>query len=455
MARIVQQARVAVPHLVGPDLARGVHFRIGGAGATVGRRFTVGNVLQREAVELEVGGVGRAADAAEEVVGDVARQAVGAAPLLVAGDAGVVRTRRDHEGIDVAPALAHAVRLVVAAVGQAVVHVVEVLVGNDLVVERAVGVHRGRPQQGHGDGARGECVLDPLAVVLADEHRRDGVGRCGRLHRAHRHVDVAHARRRIAVGVVDDHHRDGAGGLRELLLGGEVAVAAVDQRDLAGQRRLRRRSRGGRRHRQARVRCGRPAAVAGRGADAVVGQRHHLAGDGVAGRADVVERGPGQRAAVGRRGHPHFADRRAIEQVLLHGRRGPVGRRAHVGVVAAGGVLRLRLHRVAVFATAPVVVGLGVAGFLVEAVVVPPVVQPVVDVEQVDHRGLRGVVGARVGVGDDGVVEAVRPIGMAARIAQLRVAGVGGRREHVVGGVVDVVEAGIDVVAAGLGRALR
>ena len=71
----------------------------------------------------------------------------------------------------------------------------------------------------------------------------------------------------------------------------------------------------------------------------------------------------------------------------LHARALAVGRRAEVRVVGAAAVLRLGAHGVVAGAAAAVVVDLEVAARLVEAVLVLDVVDDVVPVEQVRHRG--------------------------------------------------------------------
>ncbi len=87
-------------------------------------------------------------------------------------------------------------------------------------------------------------------------------------------------------------------------------------------------------------------------------------------------------------------------QVHLHPRRLTVGRRRHIGVVAGafeGCILGLGVHRIAFFPPAVVVEQLGVARLLGESRVVPPVVQPVDRVKQLDRRRHRlGLAGQRL-----------------------------------------------------------
>jgi hypothetical protein len=332
---------------------------------------------------------------------------------------------------EVGPALAHGAALRVAAQDQAHVQVVAPLVRDDRVVDGAVAVdaavaaragHVGRDRAG-GDGRR-----DAVAVGQRDAEGRDG----------DRAVVAAHGRQRVRdVDVVDDQDPGGAGGLGVQRLLHEPAEAAAQERDPPG------------RHGE------RLAAVleraAARGGHAVVDQLEVAAGrdqgvDAEAGALRQVDAGQ-----IGRRGDLErgLADRRdrAVEDVHLHARRQPVGRRAHVGVVAldAAGVLRLGQERVVLLAAAAVVGDLGVAGRLVEAGVVPPVVQPVGH-EELLRDGAAGLAGgAQRGVG-----EAVGVAEHAGRV--LRRDDVAGR-EAVLAVVVGV---GADVVAlAQVGGAVR
>src|SRR5581483_10060214 len=232
---------------------------------------------------------------------------------------------------------------------------------------------------------------------------------------------VAKARRRLGAVVGDDHRRR-AGVLRVERLGLERAAAAVDQRDGAGH-----------------VRGDGVAAV---GIAAL--RRQHRTGGGEGVRA-VVGGVEVQRADAGRGGdvHRRAAGHRAVPQEHALDRRAAVRRGLHVGVVAAAVVLGLGLDRVARHAAAAVVVGLRVAGGFVEAVLVPGVMQPVVDEELVDDRRLALARRGRVDVDGVRIVEGAGGADRAADVAAVEAVAAG-----------DVGE-GHHVVAGGGGRAAR
>ena len=87
--------------------------------------------------------------------------------------------------------------------------------------------------------------------------------------------------------------------------------------------------------------------------------------------------------ASNRRRDPDSGWSRRTSACAAAGRR----RRAEVRVVGAGAVLRFRAHGVVAEAAASVVVDLEVAARFIEAVLVLHVVDEVVQVEQVRHRG--------------------------------------------------------------------
>ena len=152
----------------------------------------------------------------------------------------------------------------------------------------------------------------------------------------------------------------------------------------------------------------------------------------------VAEAGEADRLRAGeRRGREdlQLGEARAGEHEHLQARRGAVGRDGRVRVVAARVVLRLRLQRVAPDAAATEVLRLVVAGFLVEAGVVVPVVQEVRDVEEV-RRGRGDVRRRRAG--------RLRRVVAVVELVLRR-----GRRRGVAGGAVGRDEIGIraDVVA--------
>ena len=244
----VEQPGVALPHLVGPDLAAVVHAGVAGTGAAFGCGFAFGDVLERVGVLGHVGAVGHAADAGVEGIGHIARQAIGPLPAVVAGLQAVFWPHREHEAVDVAPALAHGPGLLVGGVGQTVVHVVEELMRDDLVVQRAVEINRGLALQGHLHlHAFCQQGFDGVTIGLADHHRGNGVGEVGiERHirqragqRRHRYIDgqigIAHADG-LAAGVIHHDHCRCARELGKAGLGGEVAVATVEQNDLPLQR---------------------------------------------------------------------------------------------------------------------------------------------------------------------------------------------------------------------------
>ena len=101
--------------------------------------------------------------------------------------------------------------------------------------------------------------------------------------------------------------------------------------------------------------------------------------------------------------------------------RAPSARRRHVRVAEAREVLGLALDRVAVDAAAPVVVGLRVAGGLVEAGVVVPVVQEVDVVEQLLDRALAALGERAVAVGGVDVEELARGGDLGAEVAGRRI----------------------------------
>ena len=106
---------------------------------------------------------------------------------------------------------------------------------------------------------------------------------------------------------------------------------------------------------------------------------------------------------------------------------------------------------IAFFAAATVVAGLGIAGGFVQAAVVEDVMQPVVDIEQVDDRGLadRGI--RWIGIGADRVVEARRCSQRGAHIVGARLVAVGQGRGQRCAEQQAGIEIGIGVVAGGGG----
>src|SRR5690606_30370783 len=98
--------------------------------------------------------------------------------------------------------------------------------------------------------------------------------------------------------------------------------------------------------------------------------------------------------------HPEGVGFAGAPDVHLHHARGTVGRRGEVRVVRAAPVLRLGDHGILPLAGARVVQLLEVPAFLIEAVVVPDVVQGIAGVEEVgDGRidVIRGVLLLREG----------------------------------------------------------
>ena len=231
-----------------------------------------------------------------------------------------------------------------------------VLVGDDAVVEVGVTVHDGAAGVLHSAvDAVGELGLDGVAVALADHHGLDGntatVG-------AGAHGDDA-----VAL-VVDDDRGNGAGVLGVQGLDAELTVAAIDDRDAA------------------RGETGKGGATVGRGR-VLEGAAHARGGEG---RAEVGGGGGVVTGDAGRRGHGHQSGGGRGPLEHLHARVGAVRRGGEVGVVGAGAVLGVGIHRVTAGAAAAVVVLLEVTGGLIEAVLVKEIVDDVVPVEEIDDR---------------------------------------------------------------------
>ncbi|MDC0668905.1 hypothetical protein POL58_14220 [Nannocystis sp. ncelm1] len=185
-------------------------------------------------------------------------------------------------------------------------------------------------------------------------------------------TSLGNSGRILGVRLVDDDDAGGSGLQRPRGLGLVRAAAAVEEEDGALH-----------------VADERLAAVGRVGAAGVLAA-HERGGDVELGEA---EDGGARRERLRQRLHREVDDlARALVRHEPHARRGAVERGPHAGVVLVAderAVLVLDQHGVAVFAAAAVVVELTGAGGLDEAGVVPPVVQPVDDVEGADDPGHR------------------------------------------------------------------
>ena len=194
-------------------------------------RHSVRDVLERQRVLAKVSRVGEPANSevvsvvGQQVVADrIGRQRIDAIVIGVCGRQRVRLANGHEHGAEVAPALAHAASLRVRQprriADEPVADVVAPLVRDDLVVERAVAVERGRPQHAHIH-ADAELRLEDVAVGLRDRQRGDD----------DRGVGAAHSN--DAQRVVRDDDADRAVQLGVLDLYDEAARATVDQGNLA------------------------------------------------------------------------------------------------------------------------------------------------------------------------------------------------------------------------------
>jgi hypothetical protein len=357
------QGDIGLPERGRPDLAGVVDLAVGLAAALhrviLGEGLAVADVAEGEGVLLEIDGVGDAADPKVRggIVVGVGGAGVGAVEIVALAQGHV-------QAEEVAPALALRPAGDVAAVDEAHMNVVTPLVGDDHVVDGAVALGAGEAAELGVDLALPEGVLEGEAA---------GVGDRGGGDRRIRGVGVGAERGRVVLnGVVRDDHADGARGLGVGDLDLKGAVGAVDQGDLARQiaeRWL--------------------AAVVGIDAFAV-GEEDDLALDFIVLGAEL--RVVGDDGLAGRPEGEAGLEDEAAPQVHLHARRLAVAGGHHVGVVAVAGegaVLRLGAHAIVLLAAAAVIAELGGAGGLVEARVVPPVVQPINVIKKLDGGGHR------------------------------------------------------------------